>query len=92
MILTCLTWEWSRGSSEELMEAVLLQYAGVGVSWGSSMDVSSIQIQIHSFAASKGAMYLALQDDTATVFCLHVVQGMPPDPREHIYPLMLCLM
>ena len=82
----CLTWEWSKGSSDKVLVAVLSQEIMVGRFCQYPIASSRVHNQIHSLAVSNAAIYSASQDEPATTFCLHVAQEMTPDASEQTYP------
>ena len=47
------------------------------------MPSSSVRNHIASFDASNAAIYSALHDDAATVFCFLACQEITPEPNEY---------
>ena len=73
------------GSSERLMVALLLQQMVVGMETVCSMLFKGEQSQMPSFEASNAALvYLALQEEVATVFCFLACNDITPDPKEYV--------
>lgn len=82
----CLTREWSKGSSDSVLVAVLSQEIVVGRFCRYPIASSRVRNQIHSLAVSNAAIYSASQEEEATTFCLRAAQEMAPDPSEQTYP------
>lgn len=90
-MLTCFTWECKVRSSDNLMAALLSHRIGVGSDLTSyPMPLRSARSQMHSWVLLNAAIYLALQEEAATVFCLRAAHETIPEPKLQAYPPMLC--
>ena len=68
-------------SEESFMVLVLLTCIIEACGWAKSSPASSARSQMHSFALSADAMYLASVVEVETVGCFLVHQDMSPEPR-----------
>lgn len=89
---TCFTLACSKRSSESAIAESLLQNMRMGHEVKSCpMSFISAWSHIHSCALLNAAIYSALQDDAATVFCLQTAHDIAPLPRFQAYPPTLHL-
>ena len=66
-----------------MIAALLSHKMVVGPSDGILMPHNRVHNHTHYFAALNPAVYSALHDEAATIFCLHVFHEITPEPSEN---------
>ena len=91
-MLICLTQECMAGSEDKKIVALLSQRIVVGID--GCINLSSVRrvcSQIASLEASNAAVYSALHDELATVFCFFTFQETNPNSGVKLKPPTLLL-